>query len=358
MRDYTCCCITATCTIVVGLIIVLPIVLTITLNVRPSIEDATLTRFALVPKPTSISYNLSTVIRLHNPDYYYGIYFDSLEANFLFEVTFAHLDLVGRSLSSPTVPTGNCCSWFSRPLWSPFSGTGTSSVERAIVLSVGLAQARANCLYLILGGKLWPFGGSVSVPQSSVANSGRDSLLAETERAHCFCICFVLASLLIFWPIVILLSRDNGRDDHDLGFSIANASITRFAVFAAPNATAAAFSYDIRAAVKLNNGYHRRITYDLLAANYYFNGMQFAGRTIAPFRQDLLETAVLRVDVVGSAAERGSLALVDEFERGSRTGPSTWSCGSTVFTMFLRRVQTWWRCDARSPCGWGPPSTR
>ncbi|XP_020094990.1 NDR1/HIN1-like protein 10 [Ananas comosus] len=85
MRDYTCCCITATCAIVVGLVIVLPIVLTITLNVRPSIEDATLTRFVLVPKPTSISYNLSTVIRLYNPNYYYGIYFDSLEANFLFE---------------------------------------------------------------------------------------------------------------------------------------------------------------------------------------------------------------------------------------------------------------------------------
>nr|CAD1837274.1 unnamed protein product [Ananas comosus var. bracteatus] len=71
-------------------------------------------------------------------------------------------------------------------LWSPFSGTGTSSVERAIVLSVGLAQARANCLYLILGVTLelcslllvsWEtlsVRRSVSVPQSSAANSGRD----------------------------------------------------------------------------------------------------------------------------------------------------------------------------------------
>ncbi|XP_020098308.1 uncharacterized protein LOC109717033 [Ananas comosus] len=108
-------------------------------------------------------------------------------------------------------------------------------------------------------------------------------------------------------------------EDHDPHFSIANASVERFAVSAAPNATAAAFSYDIRAAVKLYNSYGD-ITYDLLAANFYFNGTQFAGRTIAPFDQGLGETAVLHADVAGSVAERGSLALVDEFERGSRTG--------------------------------------
>ncbi|XP_020098193.1 NDR1/HIN1-like protein 10 [Ananas comosus] len=71
--------------ILLGLVLVLPIVLTIVLDPRFSVEDATLTRFALATKPTSLSYNLSTVIRVHNPNYYFGIYYDQVQAHFLFE---------------------------------------------------------------------------------------------------------------------------------------------------------------------------------------------------------------------------------------------------------------------------------
>ncbi|XP_020098092.1 NDR1/HIN1-like protein 10 [Ananas comosus] len=77
-----CCGIT---TFIIGLVIVLPIVLTIALDVQVSVEDATLARFALADKPTALSYNLSTVVRLHNPNYYYGVYYDQVEANFFFD---------------------------------------------------------------------------------------------------------------------------------------------------------------------------------------------------------------------------------------------------------------------------------
>nr|CAD1840591.1 unnamed protein product [Ananas comosus var. bracteatus] len=51
-------------------------------------------------------------------------------------------------------PLGTAISSSHALLWSPLSVTGTSSVERATVLSFGLARARAICLYLILGVEL------------------------------------------------------------------------------------------------------------------------------------------------------------------------------------------------------------
>nr|CAD1843352.1 unnamed protein product [Ananas comosus var. bracteatus] len=79
------CCILKFGIFVVGIILTLVLLLGAFHTFRVSIEDAALSRFSVTSSPISISYNFTVAVEIRNPNLNIGIYYDSLEASYLFD---------------------------------------------------------------------------------------------------------------------------------------------------------------------------------------------------------------------------------------------------------------------------------